>query len=40
MQFLDTVLLVFLGSAIAFFLDAVFEFSGRIAAWINRELSD
>lgn len=39
MQFIDTLLLVFLGVAISYFLDAVFEISPRIAAWINRELS-
>jgi len=40
MQFIDTLLLVFLGLAIAYFLDAVFEISPRLAAWISRELSD
>jgi hypothetical protein len=40
MPAIDTVLLVFLGLAISYFLDAVFEFSPRLAAWINRELSD
>jgi len=40
MQFIDTLLLVSLGIAIAFFLDAVFDISPRISAWINRELSD
>jgi hypothetical protein len=40
MQFIDTLLLVSLGLAISYFLDAVFEISPRISAWINRELSD
>jgi hypothetical protein len=39
MQIIDTALLVFLGIAISFFLDAAFEISPRVAAWINRELS-
>jgi hypothetical protein len=40
MPAIDTVLLVFLGLAISYFLDAVFEISPRLAAWIDRELSD
>jgi len=40
MQFIDTLLLIFLGIAMAYFLDAVFEISPRLAAWINRELSE
>jgi hypothetical protein len=40
MHYIDTVLLVFLGLAISYFLDAVFEISPRLAAWIDRELSD
>jgi hypothetical protein len=40
MQFIDTLLLVFLGIAIAYFVDAVFEISPKISAWISRELSD
>ena len=40
MQFLDTLLLVFLGVAISYLLDAVFEISPRLAAWIDKELSD
>lgn len=40
MQIIDTLLLVFLGIAISYFVDAAFEISPRIAAWINRELSD
>jgi hypothetical protein len=39
MPFVTTALLVFLGLAISNFLDAVFEISPRLAAWINRELS-
>ena len=40
MPFIDTVLLMFLGLAIAYLLDAVFEISPRVTAWIDRELSD
>lgn len=40
MQIIDTLLLVFLGIAISYFVDAAFEISPRIAAWIDRELSD
>jgi hypothetical protein len=40
MQFADTLPLVFLGLAISYLLDAIFEISPRLAAWINRELSD
>ena len=40
MQFIATLLLVFLGLAISYFLDAVFEISPRLAAWNDRELSD
>ena len=40
MPYIDTALLVFLGLAIFYFLDAVFEISPRLAAWIDRELSD
>jgi hypothetical protein len=32
--------LVFLGLGIAYFLDAVFEISPRLTAWLERELSD
>ena len=40
MQLVDTLLLVFLGVAISYLLDAVFEISPRLAAWIDKELSD
>jgi hypothetical protein len=40
MQFIDTLLLVFLGISIFYFIDAVFEISPKISAWISRELSD
>jgi hypothetical protein len=40
MQIVDTVLLVFLGMGISYFVDAAFEISPRISAWINGELSD
>ena len=40
MPFIDTLLLVFLGVAISYLLDAIFEISPRLAAWINDELSD
>jgi hypothetical protein len=40
METIDTLLLVFLGIAISNFLDVAFAISPRLAAWLNRELSD